>query len=441
MNSAVKDSLSFLPEYLKSNHVFTGQEDIFVIVQKLAIALLIGFLIGLEREHSRQLTEKTFAGIRTNPLISILGFVAALISSYFSLWYFIIIFIGFASLVSVSHVFSAREGRYGATSEISALLVFLLGALVYWNFVIIAAIIAVVVMAFLTLKIPLHRFAGKVSEEDLYATLKLAVITIIVLPLLPNKTVGPLDILNPRMIWLMVIFVSGISFIGYVLTKLLGEDRGITITGLLGGLASSTATTFSFAKKSTEVKELSNNYAIGIVMASSVMFIRTFIIILTFNKNLLRNLWLPLIIFAFAGVFTGLLLQKKIEGHDGKSIEIENPFKLKSALVFGTAFAIIIFVSKAAQVYLGHSGIYAASAVAGITSIDAIVLTISELFTQNLSEKVAVAGILIALISNNLIKAFISIIWGTSNLKKYAVIGLASMSILPAIYLIYVLIS
>ncbi len=243
------------------------------------------------------------------------------------------------------------------------------------------------------------------------------------------------------MIWLMVIFVSGISFIGYVLTKLLGEDRGITITGLLGGLASSTATTFSFAKKSTEANELSYNFAIGIVMASSVMFIRTFIIILTFSKDLLRTLWLPLIIFSCAGILIGLLLQKRIEGENHKNIEMQNPFKLKSALYFGTAFAIIIFLSKAAQVYLGHGGIYAASAVAGVTSIDAIVLTISELFAQNLSEKVAVAGILIALISNNLIKAFISIIWGTSNLKKYAVLGLTLMSILPAIYLVYILLS
>jgi len=441
MNSAVKDSLSFLPEYLKSNQFVAGHEDVFIIVQKLAIAILIGFLIGLEREHARQPAEKTFAGIRTNPLISILGFVDALISSYFSLWYFPIIFIGFAALVTVSHVFSAKEGRRGATSEISALLVFALGALVYWNFVIIAAIIAVIVTGFLTLKIPLHKFAGKVSEEDLYATLKLAVITIIVLPLLPNETVGPLNILNPRMIWLMVIFVSGISFIGYVLTKLLGEDRGITITGLLGGLASSTATTFSFAKKSTEANELSYNFAIGIVMASSVMFIRTFIIILTFSKDLLRTLWLPLIIFSCAGILIGLLLQKRIEGENHKNIEMQNPFKLKSALYFGTAFAIIIFLSKAAQVYLGHGGIYAASAVAGVTSIDAIVLTISELFAQNLSEKVAVAGILIALISNNLIKALISIIWGTSNLKKYAVLGLTLMSILPAIYLVYILLS
>jgi uncharacterized membrane protein (DUF4010 family) len=209
----MQESIQFLPEYLSSAKNNFGHEDLFILVQKLAIAILIGVLIGLEREHSRSKDEKTFAGVRTFPLISVLGFVAALISSITSFWSYVSIFIGFASLITTAHIFSAKNGRLGGTSEVSSLVVFILGSLVYWNFVILAAIIAVIVATFLTLKIQLHKFVGKISEEDLYATIKLAIITVITLPLLPNKNVDPLNILNPRMIWLMVIFIGGISFI------------------------------------------------------------------------------------------------------------------------------------------------------------------------------------------------------------------------------------
>lgn len=280
ISPAVQDSISFLPDYLSSSGTHLGEEDLFILFQKLVIAILIGALIGLEREHSRSATEKTFAGIRTFPLISILGFAAALISSATSFWIYFAIFIGYSSLITAAYVFSAKIGRPGGTSEISALLVFVLGSLVYWNFVVLAAIIAVVAATFLTLKIQLHRFVIKISEEDLYATIKLAIITVIILPLLPNREIGPLNILNPRMIWLMVIFIGGISFIGYIFIKIFGENKGIPITGLMGGLVSSTAVSFSFAKKSKENSVLAGNFALGIILASAVMFPRIFIIIL-----------------------------------------------------------------------------------------------------------------------------------------------------------------
>jgi uncharacterized membrane protein (DUF4010 family) len=440
MNSFVQDTLKFLPEYLKSNQAFIKHEDIFILLQKLAIAIFIGLLVGLEREHSRAPDEKTFAGIRTFPLISILGFISALISIDWSAAAFIIIFLGFASLVSVSHVFSAKEGRHGATSEVSALLVFLLGAMVCWNYIILAAIIGVILTTFLTLKMPLHKFVGKVSEEDLYATVKLAVITIIVLPLLPNKSIGPFNIFNPRMIWLMVIFVSGISFIGYILTKTIGADKGVMIAGLLGGLVSSTATTFSLSKKSNDARTLSKSFAVGIVMASSIMFPRTLVIILVFNKGLVKLLWVPLLIFMIVTLTVGLILKKKNSDKDSKDIEMRNPFKLKSALIFGLLFAIIIFISKAALVYLGNGGVYAVSAIAGITSLNAIVLTISELFNQNLNEKIAVAGILIALVSNTVVKAIIPMIWGSKELRKYTTKSLGIIALVIAVYLVIILV-
>lgn len=436
----MQDSLKFLPEYLNTLHSDLGSQDIFIIFQKLLITILIGAFIGLEREHSRPAEEKTFAGIRTFPLIAIFGFISALISSITSFWTYFAFFIGFSSLVTTSHIFSAKSGRLGGTSEITTFIVFLLGSLVYWNFIILASIIAVITTIFLTLKLQLHTFVGKVSEEDLYATLKLALITVIILPLLPDKTYGPLAVLNPRLIWYMVILVSGISFVGYVLIKIVGQERGIPLTGLMGGLVSSTVVTYSFAKRSKEISNAGGNYSIGIILASTVMYLRVFIVVLIINISLIDYLWLPLLVFALSGVIVSLFLSKKFVNHSDNSLEMKNPFELKSALLFGLIFAIVIFVAKAAQMYLGSGGTFAASALAGITSVDAITISIAKLTSQNITENVAIPAIIIAVISNTIVKSVIALIFGDKDLKKYTLSGLGVMNLLSIIYLIYLLI-
>ncbi len=437
VSPVIQDTIKFLPDYLSASKNNTGGEDLFILFQKLIIVILIGVLIGLEREHSRPSEEKTFAGVRTFPLISILGFAAALISSITSFWIYFAVFIGFSALITTSHVFSAKLGRPGGTSEITTFLVFILGSLVYWNFIVLAAIIAVITATFLTLKIQLHRFVGKISEEDLYATIKLAIITVIVLPLLPNRNVGPLDILNPRMIWLMVIFVGGISFIGYIFIKFFGEDKGILITGLLGGLVSSTAVTFSLSKKSKENSELAENFALGIILASAVMFPRIFIIILVLNDSLINPLWFPLLLLTFINIGVGYFMFRNIKNNKSKEmIELNNPFKLRSALIFGGIFAVMIFVSKAAQMYLGNGGIYAASALGGLTSVDAIIISLTQLITQKLNSNIISIAVIIVIISNSIFKSGIALIWGTKELGLRVIKGLGFVSFIAAVYLI-----
>ena len=436
-----QDSIKILPDYLYAAGAKFGEEDLFIIFQKLIIAVLIGALIGLEREHSKPANEKTFAGIRTFPLISILGFVAALISSVVSFWIYFAIFIGYSSLITTAHIFSAKLGRPGGTSEISSLLVFVLGSLVYWNFIVLAAIIAVIVATFLTLKIQLHHFVGKVSEEDLYATIKLAIISVIILPLLPNKEIGPLNILNPQMIWLMVIFISGISFIGYVFIKIFGENKGIPITGLMGGLVSSTAVSYSFSKKSKENNTLAKNYALGIILASAVMFPRIFVIISVLNSALIKSVWLPLLLLAVTNVAVGYIMLREVNHSISlQEMDLKNPFKLKSALLFGLIFAIMIFASKAAQIYLGKNGIFAASAFGGLASIDAIIVSLTQLTYGKLNGDVVSIAVTIVIISNSIFKAFITLIWGTRELSKPVVKGLGYISLVGLIYILFVLI-
>lgn len=410
--------------------------DLFTILQGLGAVIFIGLLIGLEREHSRSKDQKIFAGIRTFPLIGILGFLTALTSSLTSEWVYVAVMFGFSGLLITAYLTAARDGRLGGTSEVSALLVFILGTMVYYGYILLPAIIAIVITMFLSLKIQLHTFVGKISGEDIFATLKLAIISIIILPLLPDRTFGPLDVLNPRLIWYMVIFISGISFVGYFFIKLLGKDRGIILTGLLGGLVSSTAVAFSLSKKSVLQPLLSYNYAIGIVLASTMMFIRVFIIVLVLNSALVSNLWIPLLIFTIAGYIISRIMYKKESKNDLTDIEISNPFELKSAFLFGLLFAAVIFGAKAAQVYLGDQGIYAASALAGLTSVDAIVLSISKLSKDNLVFLVAEKAIIIALISNTIVKILITVLWGSAELKKAVIKGLGFVLVIPLIYLI-----
>ncbi|GMU95670.1 MgtC/SapB family protein [Ignavibacterium album] len=406
------------------------------ILKGLAVVVFIGMLIGLEREYARNKDEKIFAGIRTFPLIGLYGFTSALISSITENWVYAIFFIGFAGLSIAAYYSSAKDGKVGGTSEVSSFIVFILGSLVYWGYILLPVVIAIIITMFLSLKIQLHSFVGKVNAADIYATLKLAIITLIILPILPDKTFGPFDVLNPRLIWYMVIFVSGISFVGYIFIKLLGKDRGIIVTSLLGGLVSSTALTYSLTKKSKIEEPLSFNYGLGVITASSMMFLRVLLIIAILNSELAVPLFIPLVIFALAGIIASIVFYKKNINIPEAAIELKNPFELKSAFVFGIIFGLTIFLAKAAQIYFGDQGLYAASALAGFSSVDAISISISRLFGSNITLLVAMKAILFATISNTVIKMSISSFWG-SNILKYVVWkGLGVMLIAQILYLL-----
>lgn len=439
MISLFIDTLSAAPDSLLNIQQPLTNSQLFDVVKKLGIAILIGALVGLEREFSKKEDEKIFAGIRTFPLISVCGFTAALLSTLTDFWIYIAVFIAFSLVLSVSQIYRAREGNVGGTSEIATIIVFILGSLVFWNYTILAAGIAVIVTLFLSLKFQLHKFVGKINEKDIYATIKLAILSVIILPLLPDKTYGPLEVLNPFMIWLMVIFISGISFIGYVLMKIIGKEEGVKITGLLGGMVSSTAVAFSFSKRSKKHPDLSIYLAVGIILASSVMFPRVLFVLMILNQQLISYLWIPLSAFTLISFGTAWLISKRIDKTETEGIEINNPFELKSALLFGLIFGLVIFAAKAAETYLGSAGVYAASGLAGLSSVDAIVVSLANLSSNGINEKVASAAVLIALISNSIVKGIIAISLGSKELKKYTTIGLGIVTSLLSAYLVFYL--
>ena len=390
---------------------------------RFGVALALGLLVGLEREYSYAdgSQERLFGGARTFPLIALTGCAAALIAEAVTPWFLPAAFVAVSGLVLAAYVATAAKGDIGLTTEITSLVVFLCGALAYWNYLLLATAVAVAATALLSLKDTLHNLTRHISQQDIYATLKFAIITVIILPLLPDRTYGPLDVLNPRQIWLMVVFISGISFVGYVLIKVVGPRQGIGLTGLLGGLVSSTAVTISFSQRSQNESHLARPFTMAIIIASTTMFIRVLFEATVLNPALARVLSIPML--SAAGVGLAACVYLWFAGRTGErgEVAVSNPFELSPAIKFGLLFAAILLISKAAQVYLGNVGVYLSSIVAGLTDVDAITLSMSRLASEaTIPQVTAARAIVLAAMSNTVVKAGVMAIMGTSSLRRYA---------------------
>ena len=391
---------------------------------RFAAALLIGALIGLEREFVQQRSgEQEFGGIRTFALMALLGAVAAFLTDQYGPLIFLAVYLGLILLLWASLLASAIRGEEeGITSEVAALLVPLLGAMMIWNQPAVAAALGVITALILALKPRLHGAARRMSAEDMRATLEFSIITAVVLPLLPNEGFGPFGVLNPFQIWLLVVFISGIGFLGYVLMKFIGTEQGVGITGLLGGLVSSTATTLSFAGRSKTNAGLSTLLAQGIILASCVMFPRVLIEVAVVNPGLVKQVVAPLVAMLIAGVIGFYILwrrgraEKKAE-HGG--VELSNPLRLKTAITFGLVFAFVLVAVEAANEYFGSAGVYLASILTGITDVDSITLSVSNLSLKGLlDERVAAMAIIMATIMNTITKAVMAMVLGTPRLRR-----------------------
>lgn len=396
---------------------------------RFGVALFIGLLVGLQREYtmdeySAEGSSQMFAGLRTFTLMALLGAAAAMVADLLdSPWAFVGIVFPLGILIAVAYFITAWRGGMGMTTEVAALVTILAGALAYWEQITLAVALAVVTTGLLSLKLELHGFVERLTREDIFAVLKFALITAIILPVLPNESYGPppFDVLNPYTIWLLVVLISGISFLGYVLMKLLNAREGITLTGLLGGLASSTATTLSFAERSQKASGLSRPFALAIILAWVIMFPRALVEVATLNVELLRVLWLPMALTAAAGLVYALYLYLAAAREDDhEEVELHNPFELSTAVTFGLIFAVVLVVSRAAQIYLGQAGIYLSSLIGGLAGIDAVALSLAGLSrgVAGLELDVAARGVIIAALANTAAKGAIVVVAGTPALRR-----------------------
>jgi uncharacterized membrane protein (DUF4010 family) len=407
------------------------EADLFL---RLGSALAIGLLVGLQREYDQgERRQKLFAGVRTFPLFALAGATGALITDLVeSPWPLVSVFIGLVVFIGIAYQANTRLGRMGLTSESSAILTMLAGTLCYYGYLELAAAMGVTITLLLSLKVEMHGLAQNMSREDLFAILKFAVITVIILPVLPNVNFGPepLDVLNPYRIWLMVVFISGISFTGYLLIKALGPGRGIGLSGLLGGLVSSTAVTLSFSQRSRDQAGLANPLALAITISWTTMYIRVLVVVAVINAALVQLLWLPMVSSAAVGLAYCAYLYFRQRTDETGDLQFANPFELKPALQFGVLYAVILLVSRAAQVTLGDAGVYISSAVAGLADLNAITLSVAELSLAGLRVDLDVAtrALVLAAIANMVAKGGIVLSMGSRGLRRALWPGLIMMS-------------
>ena len=383
------------------------------MLQNFLIALGLGALIGLEREYARfKKRTHDYAGIRTFPLIALFGALSAYLGDLISPWVLVAGILLGGVLVIMAYFMIAKGSKvhFGATSEMAGFLVFFLGVLAYYNEITFAIILAVAVTIILYARSILHHFAEKIKKQEMADTLKFAVIAFVILPLLPNQGYGPHEMFNPYVIWLMVVFISGIGFAGYVLMKWFGE-KGITLAGILGGLVSSTAVTSSFAERSKKEKKIYRTLVLGVILANTIMFVRILIEVFVINRALLPKVILPISILIVVCAIFSYLLWRKAKDAKGK-VELSSPFTLGPALKFGAFFAVILALVKLADVYLSSKGVYLVSFISGFADVDAITVSLSQLSKTSLDLITARNGIILAALTNVGVKGGIAYIFG-----------------------------
>jgi uncharacterized membrane protein (DUF4010 family) len=400
-----------------------------VVVRNFLIALLIGALVGIEREKRKFAEhEVTFGGLRTFILFAETGAVAAWLSQHLnSPWVFIAAVVAVAAAVVTGYVLESRvkPDSLGLTTEIAAITVCLLGGAVMFGYAELAVALAILTSAVLAFKQPLHGAVQKLGTDDIYAGLKLLIATFIVLPLLPTAPVDPWQALNPSKLWLLVILISAMSLVGYVAVRWLGHARGTAITGATGGLVSSTAVTLSFARQSrTDTQPHAGEaLAAGILIAWVVMFVRVVIIVAVVNATLLTRVLLPFSVMAVVTAILAAAFFWRARRHmetpgPAADVPLTNPFSLGAATRFGLLFAVVLLAVRLAQIYLPSEGQYVIAAIAGLTDVDAITLSMAEYGLQGGDAATAAGAITIASLSNTVLKCGLILALGSSSLRR-----------------------
>lgn len=372
-------------------------------LQGLTIAAAIGFVVGFERDWRReeQNRERSFAGART---FALTGLTGALASHVGAGWLVGAGLVAVGALAVAAHWAKARiEPDSGGTTEIALLAVYLLGVTATTEPVL-AAIAGAAVTILLALKPLTTRVADAIEPQEIRAALRFLAISVIVLPLLPDEGYGPYQALNPRNIWWLVVLISGLSFLGYWLAKLHGS-RGVILTGIVGGLASSTATTLSISRLVREGAAVARAGAAGIVAANVVMFARVAVLLAVVSPSVLGVVWPAILTGALAGAAVAALLWRG-EKTPATAMKLGNPLELAPALTFAALIAGISVASRFATETFGDSGLYVLAFFSGLADVDALTLSAAgQASAGALTPAVAGAAVLVAVASNILVKA------------------------------------
>ncbi len=393
------------------------QLDVFI---GLGLSLALGLLIGLQKEWQAQGKRDIASGLRTFGLIGLSGAISGLIATETSDIALAIGFIAVLLLTVVAYyLHSGKSEGIGITTEVALLLTFALGVVVMLGYRVEAAATAVVVAFLLSMKSALHGLVGKIEREELYAALKLLLISVVLLPILPNEGYGPYGgVLNPYEIWWMVVLIAALSFVGYFAMKIGGARRGAVLTGLFGGLVSSTATTLTLSRYAAGgggAKPLAS----GILAACATMFPRIVAVAWAVNLQLGEALMIPFLAMSVTTYAASGLLWYRSNREEGTELELDNPFQLKTALKFSALLVIILLLGKALTGWFDEAGLYLLAAASGIADVDAITLSVSRMTSGELTLQSGVMAILIAATVNSLVKSGMAFSIGGRRLGLY----------------------
>lgn len=401
--------------------------------ERLLVAVLVGVLIGLDRERAEaRKTHQLFAGIRTFPLIALAGAIPMLVVDIAGPALVVVSFLAVAAVALVAYVRTSAAGDLGATTEIAALATFLLGVLAGAGQLVLAGAAGVGVAVLLVAKPRLEAFSQALTSEELAAALELAVISVIVLPLLPSQGYGPWAVWNPFHIWLMVVLVCGLSFSGFVGTRLVGEKQGLMVLGVVGALVSSTAVTMAMASRTRRDPTLVAPAAAATVLASTITCLRVAVLSGIVNAGILPRLLPVVLVMTAAGATAAWILGKKttmaLSGPTGTNLA--NPFSLTAALSFAAVYALVLLLARAGQEYFGARGMYVAAALAALADVDAVTLAFARLGPDTGGWQVPAAAVTVAVVTNTLVKLGIALVAGGQPFRHYVATALGVMALL-----------
>lgn len=392
-------------------------------LSSLLVSIGLGLIIGLEREFRLVSNKDRFAGIRTFPLLTILGSVVGMLGRTESAWFSIAGLIGIILFSAVAYYVRSSSGHTGITTEVTIIIAFLLGVMCSTGLTKEALAAAVLTTTFLSLKDAFHSFVSRITQEELFAFIKFAIISMLMLPFLPDEGFGPGAILNPWDIGLVIVTISLLSFISYLFMKFAGAGKGTILASLLGGLISSTAVAWVFSGKSRKDDTPGLHYATGIVLASSIMPLRVAVVSLIFVRSIFPELIIPCLLMGAVGLGYSFFLHKRDSASGtGQQLDLGNPINLANAAYSTALYVGVLLLVHYSNILLGDRGLLLTGFVSGIADVDAITVAMSDVVKT--SADLPVYIVIVAMTSNNLLKMLLVFLKASNQIRSKTVFGL-----------------
>ena len=403
--------------------------DVADIFQRLGLAAALGLLVGLQREHAGT----NLAGIRSFPLVTIFGGLCALLGLSYGGWLVGAGLFAVGAVLVVGNLKQRGEVRDGAgiTTELAALIMYVLGAYLIQGVIEVAVVVAGTLAVLLQLKSQMHAFVKRIEVKDIRSVMQFVLISLVILPLLPDRAYGPYGVLNPRNIWWMVVLIVGVQLAGYVLYRLVGQSVGMLLGGVLGGLISSTATTVAYARQANGMPAAAPMAATVIMLASTVSLIRVLVVAALVAPMAVYSIGLPLGVMITVLVVLSLTQLVLVGRAPVQLPEADNPAELKPALFFGAIYALVTIGIAAAQDWFGNSGLYIVAVISGLTDMDAVTLSSTRMLAQGqLAADTVWRVILLAALANLVFKGGSAYVLGGKMLGRRVLLlfGLALVS-------------